>query len=192
MRPPTAVLVVAAVAALSTSCSSDSGTQTAAPASTSAPVTTAPVPSTVPSAAPAAPRDGLGACGAVSDERASELYGRPVTVGGDGSTCRLEEADFLEQDVNVLWTVEQDTRATFADVRRQLGIRSDDAERVLLEGGVPAWQVLASEGHFVMVSMLVDGDVVFVNAGLSLLHRPFRTIPELQAIARGVAESYTT
>lgn len=126
----------------------------------------------------------------VSDQAASGWYGRPVTVK-DGTSCMLEEEDFLEQDVNVLWTLEEDAGASLADARRGLGVRSDDAERVVLAGGVPAWEVRTSEGHAALVTTIVDGDLLFVSAQLTLLHKPYRSMEELVTLARGVAESYT-
>jgi hypothetical protein len=140
--------------------------------------------------APESPTSGDSVCSAVTDELATQLYGRPVTVNA-GATCLFEEEDFLEQDVNVLWSLEAAPDATMADIRRGLGVRSDDARRTTLAGGVPAWEVRLTDVRGVMLTALVDGKNLFVSATANGLADSPRPIDELATIARGIAQAYT-
>ena len=187
MRHPVSSVLVAVVSlvVLASGCSGESGDDEAGrePSATRSAADPSPT-GTIPSA-----REGSW-CDAVTDEMASEWYGRPVTVDA-GASCSLQEEDFLEQDVNVLWERQADTDLSLAQVRRGLGVRSDDARRVRLAGGVPAWQVEMPDVHGVIIAMLVDDDLVSVFASSTLLEKPYRPIPELVAMARGIAEAYT-
>ncbi|WP_193613542.1 hypothetical protein [Nocardioides lijunqiniae] len=164
--------------------------------SASPPVTPEPTPTPTPttSASPtpsttAAP-DAEGAfCAEVSAEEATRLYGRPVTVNAGGS-CSFQEEDFVEQDINVAWQLDPAPRATMASIRRDLGVRSDDAERTTLAGGVPAWEVRLTDVKGVMIAALVEGRHLVVTVLSDGVHLPARPIPEMAAIARGIAETY--
>ncbi|WP_193609623.1 hypothetical protein [Nocardioides lijunqiniae] len=149
--------------------------------------TTSASPSPSPTTAPDAEGD---FCAEVTAEEATRLYGRPVTVSAGGS-CSFQEEDFVEQDINVAWQLDPAPRATMASIRRDLGVRSDDAERTTLAGGVPAWEVRLTDVKGVMIAALVEGRHLFVTVLSDGVHLPARPIPEMAAIARGIAESYT-
>ena len=72
-----------------------------------------------------------------------------------------------------------------------VGVRSDDARRVVLAGEVPAWEVRTLDVPGVILTMALGDDVLTVFSMVNLVHEPYRSTSELATIARGIAETYT-